>query len=252
MKNTGKKPPASSRRGGSNRRKSGGGSKGKRGDNWTLKEQLAIAAILALPMVTLGIIITLVMSKSCGREEAQGKKVVEVVVQAEDETGERVWYYLPITGGSNIRITSPYRASEKFRGGREHLGIDLATDDTASEKVRAFARGRVTHITRAGTDKYNGNGVWLKHPCGLETVYIHMASIVRGLQVGDEVGGGAILGRPGDTGRVHTKGVAHLHFEVRRDGRHYDPETVIRQLTGFNLVRKGEQNERITSNGKRN
>jgi murein DD-endopeptidase MepM/ murein hydrolase activator NlpD len=74
---------------------------------------------------------------------------------------------------------------------------------------------------------HRGNGVWIRHPGGYETVYWHLDSFAPPFRAlvnsgrGVAVRAGDVLGTSGRSGFV--KGTSHLHFEVRRNGRQVDP-----------------------------
>ncbi|HEU5180839.1 MAG TPA: LysM peptidoglycan-binding domain-containing M23 family metallopeptidase [Candidatus Polarisedimenticolia bacterium] len=99
-------------------------------------------------------------------------------------------------------------------GGRpHHEGIDI--DGVKGELIRAAAAGKVVW---AGTERGYGNMVVLDHGGGLSTVYAHAERLL----VGSEqwVSAGEPVAQVGDTGNARG---AHLHFEVRRDGRPLNP-----------------------------
>jgi murein DD-endopeptidase MepM/ murein hydrolase activator NlpD len=64
--------------------------------------------------------------------------------------------------------------------------------------------------------------VVVRHPDGVRTLYAHLSAI--DVRVGDEVSGGALLGRVGATGDATGP---HLHFEVRVGGAAIDPLTAL-------------------------
>ena len=65
--------------------------------------------------------------------------------------------------------------------------------------------------------------VELDHGNGLTTRYAHLSSI--GVEVGQTVAKGEVLGRVGSTGRSTGP---HLHYETRIDGEATDPLRFIR------------------------
>ena len=62
----------------------------------------------------------------------------------------------------------------------------------------------------------------VRHYNGLETVYGHNSK--RLVKSGDRVKAGQVLAVSGQTGRASTD---HLHFEVRVNGKHIDPNLII-------------------------
>lgn len=66
-----------------------------------------------------------------------------------------------------------------------------------------------------------GNVVVIRHYNGLETVYSHNSKNF--VKPGDVVKAGDPVGLTGRTGRATTE---HLHFEVRINGQHFNPNLV--------------------------
>lgn len=101
-----------------------------------------------------------------------------------------------------------------LEGGRpHHEGIDI--DGVKGELIRAAAAGKVVW---AGTERGYGNMVVLDHGGGLSTVYAHAERLLVGSE--EWVQMGEPVAQVGDTGNARG---AHLHFEVRRDGRALNP-----------------------------
>ena len=100
-----------------------------------------------------------------------------------------------------------------MRWGRLHAGVDLAAP--SGTPIKAALAGRV--ILAAPTGGY-GNYTCIAHSSSLSTCYAHQSRY--GVEVGDRVRQGQVIGYVGNTG--HSFG-AHLHFEVRIQGRPVDP-----------------------------
>lgn len=112
-----------------------------------------------------------------------------------------------------------------------HYGVDMAA-----------SVGTPVHAAADGTVKYKG---WI-HGYGrilkvddfedYSTRYAHMHRFAKGLESGDQVEQGQVIGYVGQTGR--TTG-PHLHFEIRKNGNPYNPLTMKlpdgRQLTASRL-----------------
>jgi murein DD-endopeptidase MepM/ murein hydrolase activator NlpD len=103
-------------------------------------------------------------------------------------------------------------------GGREvdrqvHLGADLAS--TRGAEVAAANAGRVMH---AGYLGIYGNCVIIDHGMGVETLYAHLSAM--GVEKGDSVKSGEIIGRSGMTGLA---GGDHVHFTTLVAGRPVNP-----------------------------
>jgi murein DD-endopeptidase MepM/ murein hydrolase activator NlpD len=94
-----------------------------------------------------------------------------------------------------------------------HPGLDISADK--GDPVYATADGKVAHAASAGN---YGNLVIVDHGYGLETRYGHLSAFK--VTHGQKVKRGDLLGLVGSTGR--TTG-AHLHYEVRANGRILNP-----------------------------
>ena len=99
---------------------------------------------------------------------------------------------------------------------KAHRGIDYA----APRGTPVFAAGNGT-VTQSGYNKYNGNYVFIKHPSGIVTKYLHFTK--RKVKKGQRVKQGQTIGTVGSTGMVTG---AHLHYEFVLNGVHRNPRTV--------------------------
>lgn len=133
---------------------------------------------------------------------------------------DKEWCY-PLPGA---KVISPYGP----RGGRMHSGVDLKTKP--SDPIYAAFDGVVTM-----SQVYSGYGncVVLRHANGLETLYSH--NVKNLVKVGDQVKCGQKIALTGRTGRATTE---HLHFEVRVNGRHYNPNIIFDHTT--RQLKKGQ------------
>lgn len=117
------------------------------------------------------------------------------------------------------RVTSPFGQRRVFNQElrSRHWGLDLAGRSGAP--VRAAARGRVIlshHLY------YAGNTVFLDHGHGVITGYSHLSRI--GVQMGDTVESGQVIGEVGATGRVTGP---HLHWTLRIGGVRLDASSLM-------------------------
>lgn len=100
------------------------------------------------------------------------------------------------------------------RGQQQHPGTDIKLQH--GDTVRAAFRGI---ITRAMSYYGYGNLVVINHGFHTETYYAHLSKIL--VNPGDSISEGTAIGLGGRTGRATTD---HLHFEVRVNGKTYNPE----------------------------
>ena len=98
---------------------------------------------------------------------------------------------------------------------RAHRGIDYAAP--IGTKVLASSDGTVEFV---GRQSGYGNVVIVEHRDSVSTLYAHLADFEPGLQKGQRVEQGDVIGYVGMTGL--TTG-PHLHYEFRVNGEHQDP-----------------------------
>jgi len=96
---------------------------------------------------------------------------------------------------------------------RFHAGIDIAA--AQGSEVKAAMSGKV--IISSYMKGY-GNIVALDNGKGVVTIYAHNEKNL--VRVGDQVEKGSLIAKVGSTGRSTG---AHLHFEVRKDGKKINP-----------------------------
>jgi murein DD-endopeptidase MepM/ murein hydrolase activator NlpD len=147
----------------------------------------------------------------------------------------------PLDGG--LRKLTSKMGDDRDRGGRRHMGIDFASD--RGEPIYAVADGRVliagaqrkvggtinlpskkAELIPAGDLAAGGLFVMLLHqktPRELKSGYMHLDRYV--VTGGQHVKRGQLLGYVGRSG-VKESG-AHLHFELREDGKHIDAAPVL-------------------------
>jgi murein DD-endopeptidase MepM/ murein hydrolase activator NlpD len=107
-----------------------------------------------------------------------------------------------------------YRRSPFGGGGHEfHAGMDI--DGERGDSILAPAKGTVT---KAGWQGGYGNLIEIDHGNGLSTRYGHLSRV--GVQVGDTIERGQLIGLVGSTGRSTGP---HLHYEVRVNDRAINP-----------------------------
>ncbi len=126
------------------------------------------------------------------------------------------------TGGGQLafplpghRLGSPFgqRVHPIFGSVRMHTGVDIGA--STGTPIRAAEAGTV--VTAGGMGGY-GNATVIDHGGGLATLYAHQSKI--DVSVGQHVTRGQVIGKVGCTGTCLG---AHLHFEVRINGRPVNP-----------------------------
>lgn len=120
----------------------------------------------------------------------------------------------PLLGGQ-LSSTFGMRRHPVLGTTETHDGVDWSAP--SGTYVFAAADGTVSF---AGWDNGYGNTVRIIHSDGVETVYAHLRRIETGVDVGDIVIQGYVIGQVGSTGM--TTG-PNLHFEVHVNGAPVDP-----------------------------
>lgn len=100
----------------------------------------------------------------------------------------------------------------------QHKGIDYAAP--TGTPIHTTADGVITF---QGWQRGYGNVTIVSHHSGYSTLYAHQSRFVGGLKKGDTVAQGQQIGYVGSTGRSTGP---HLHYEVRKDNKHLNPQSV--------------------------
>jgi murein DD-endopeptidase MepM/ murein hydrolase activator NlpD len=124
-----------------------------------------------------------------------------------------------------------------------HTGVDWAT----ATGTPIFAAGNGV-VEKAQWESGYGKFVMIRHNNGYETAYGHMTAFARGIEEGTKVRQGQVIGFVGSTG-LSTG--AHVHFEIRINGRFVDPMRIKlprgRELAGQMLNTFERERNRIDS-----
>jgi murein DD-endopeptidase MepM/ murein hydrolase activator NlpD len=129
------------------------------------------------------------------------------------------WHTL--VGGASALSSEFGVRQDPFTGQvKQHQGIDVLAPSGAP--VAAFEAGKVIF---SGWKPGYGTTVILRHEDGLESIYGHLSRSL--VKVGEMVASHAPIARVGASG--HATG-AHLHFEVRSQGRATDPLALLKEL----------------------
>lgn len=118
-----------------------------------------------------------------------------------------------------VRISSGFDANRKhpiLNRIRAHRGVDYAA--RTGTPVKSAGDGEVIFRGRKGG---YGQVMIVKHGEHYETLYAHLSDFKKGLENGDLVKQGEVIGYVGQTGLATGP---HLHYEFRVDGVHRNPE----------------------------
>lgn len=153
--------------------------------------------------------------------EANGETYTEQDVTtftSYSETGF-IW---PVPTVRNISPTDNYGERYLQEEGRYdfHKGMDITKPGCYGEPIVASAAGEV--IIAGDTGNGYGYHVVIDHGNSISTLYGHCSSLA--VKVGDVVEQGQVIGYIGSTGYAYGN---HLHFEVRINGQHTDPNAYV-------------------------
>ena len=160
-----------------------------------------------------------------------------------DETGQSAQKSLLRTPTDAARISSGFgrRRHPVLGYTKIHRGVDFA----APPGTPIYAAGDGV-VEKAGWAGGYGKYVRIRHNGAYKSAYAHMRQIARGVKVGVRVKQRQIIGYIGATGRVTGP---HLHYEVIRNGRQVNPQTVRlpagNRLKGAELARFKETVSRL-------
>jgi murein DD-endopeptidase MepM/ murein hydrolase activator NlpD len=110
-------------------------------------------------------------------------------------------------------VAGPVTSTFGRRSHGWHRGVDIRAEP--GTPIVAAAPGVVI---ASGVEARYGQMVKIEHDGGFMTVYAHNERNL--VDVGQEVAAGQVIGLVGRTGRATAE---HVHFEVRYDGRVYNP-----------------------------
>ncbi len=104
----------------------------------------------------------------------------------------------------------------------EHQGVDFTAE--VGTEVLAADDGVVESIFR--DDVLTGTEIVINHGDGVKTVY-RFVTAAEDLTVGAEVKKGDVIATVAEASGEEYKDGAHLHFEVKKDGKQVDPATYL-------------------------
>lgn len=149
-------------------------------------------------------------------DREQQLSVMELLLEGKTAEAEVSPAGRPVDGGW---ISSGFgRRTDPITGKRSmHHGLDFG--GRVGSPIKSVAAGVVTQASRSGS---YGLLVEIDHGNGYTTRYAHNKKLL--VSVGDVVRRGDLIAQLGSTGRSTG---AHLHFEVRRDGRPLNPRKYV-------------------------
>lgn len=128
-----------------------------------------------------------------------------------------------------FEVTSPFSGSREhpvYGGARPHKGIDIApTDGSGEAQVGAVYAGKVTAV--GYQEGGAGNFVFYETPDGMTVKNMHLKdnSIPSNIKQGATIKPGDKIGDMGSTGASTGP---HLHYQLERDGKAFDPADAVK------------------------
>lgn len=121
---------------------------------------------------------------------------------------------VPVPGIAARDIASSFGAPRS--GDSRHEGIDIFA--VRGTPVLSTTRGVVLSVRESGP---GGKQVWVIGPARERHFYAHLDAWTTGLERGDVLAPGQVLGQVGDTGNA--RGTPHLHYGIYGEGGALDP-----------------------------
>lgn len=156
------------------------------------------------------------VSKQLAQAEAATKAKTAAVTKVSLATNRRVVVVRDQAESGNLNFGRP--AGALGRNGYHAWAIDIPPSGGLA--IYASEDGTVEE-TATGWDGGYGKMIKITHGGGWETLYAHLASI--GVEPGEKVTRGQVIGVMGATGRVIPKGAVHLHYEIIYNGQRLNP-----------------------------
>ncbi len=138
---------------------------------------------------------------------------------------DRKSFIPPIHHTGKIQIRNDAYGNGYFgaprKGERLHKGLDICAP--LHSEVIASKGGRVkVKFQKNGMGKY----IIIQHPGKYSTLYGHLSEYC--VKDKERIRQGTVIGYVGKTGNANRKKIKpHLHFEIKRNGKHLDPSLLL-------------------------
>lgn len=110
-----------------------------------------------------------------------------------------------------------------YRWGSFHQGIDISGNGVYGKDIIAADGGTVAEVNTSGWGAGYGKYVIIDHGGGYRTMYAHCSAVL--VSAGQKVSQGQLIAKIGQSGDADG---AHLHFEIRINGRAVNPTSYLR------------------------
>ena len=177
--------------------------------------------------------------------EMTGRKTEDV-----SDTVRADMVYFPVpessydTNGYGVTFSDSWMEGRSFGGERHHEGCDImaAIDKRGHYPVISISDG---YVEKIGWLKLGGYRIGIRSPNGVYFYYAHLNDYAPGLEAGDEVRAGELIGFMGDTGYSETEGTTgyfpvHLHLGIylndeKGEEHSYNPYPFLKELESNKL-----------------
>ncbi len=177
----------------------------------------------------------------------------ESTMRKTEDVWEAVWQdavYFPVpessydTRGFGVTFSDSWMDRRSFGGERGHEGCDIMADvnERGHYPIVSISDGVVEKL---GWLKLGGYRIGIRSPRGVYFYYAHLNDYAPGIEIGDEVSAGELLGFMGDTGYSEQEGTTgyfpvHLHVGIYfndEDGKEqsYNPYPFMKKLESEKL-----------------
>ncbi len=172
-------------------------------------------AIVALLVLACSISIAVINAKNTTPQANVGSSDV---IQVSTKT-----YVLPM---KNATISKDYSGSElQFNNTLKQWEIHKAIDFLAGDDLKVYSVSDGT-ITNVYTNYLEGTVIEISHGNGIVSIYKSLNKEVA-VSIGEKVGAGSVIGSVAETMAQELNIGAHLHFEMKRDGKLVNPNDFI-------------------------
>lgn len=169
------------------------------------------AGLVAMLVIGCAITIALVNAKKTTSEAGVGNDdVVQVATTV---------FVVPI---KNATIAKDYSGTElQFNDTLKQWEIHKAIDFLAGDDLNVYAVSNGT-VSNVYTNYLEGTVIEISHSNGLVSIYKSLNKEVK-VSVGDQIGAGSVIGSVAESMAQEINSGAHLHFEMKKDGKLVNP-----------------------------
>lgn len=152
------------------------------------------------------------------KTEVKTEEAISVGVFGEEKTLKMA---KPIEGEMLKLFSNGKPVKSKTMGDwRTHDGIDIRAEQ--GKEIKAVADGEVI---RAEMDALTGATISIDHGNGYTSTVYNLENTDK-VAMGQKVKLGDVIGTAGNTAKIEMLEDAHVHFEVQKDGKYINPESL--------------------------